>query len=40
MLNDVTNVRLHPDFDAHELTNFCNKESDNFDDFDVVACKS
>ena len=36
MLDDVTNAILHPDFDAVELTNFCDQESDTFDNFDVV----
>ena len=40
MLDAVTNVMLHPGFDAVELTNVCDQESNNFNDLDDVANES
>ena len=32
----VTNAIIPPGFDSDELANFCDQESDTFDDFDVA----
>ena len=40
MLDDVTNVVIHPAFGIVELANVCDQESENFDNFDIIAHES